>query len=162
MRRVRTSDFTLDENAPSKLILCHCEKCSLWFCLLKKNYMSQESTLFKDFRLNLVNGCFSFRFYLYSKRWNYCDKFWIFPPNFIVLPYFECAIKKCIWPLTKLDNRFFLNYQREFIKIIKLFDLYILEEKKTPLFQYGLDFFEDFSMKVVRKSEKITVYILGQ
>ena len=61
MRRVRTSDFTVDENAPSKLILCHCEKCSLWFCLLKKNYMSQESTLFKDFKLNLVNGCFSFR-----------------------------------------------------------------------------------------------------
>lgn len=23
----------LDENAPSKLILSHCEKCSLWFCL---------------------------------------------------------------------------------------------------------------------------------
>ena len=126
-------------------------------------YMSQDSTLFKDFKLNLVNWCFSFRSYLYSKRWNYCDKFWIFPPNFIVLPYFECAIKKCIWPLTKLENRFFKTiYQREFIKIIKLFDLYNFEEK-TPLFQYGLDFFfEDFAMKVVRKSEKFTVYKSGQ
>ena len=34
------------------------------------------------------------------------------------MPYFECAIKKCIWPLTKLDNRFFLKLSEGIFKVI--------------------------------------------
>ena len=41
---------------------------SVLYDFVKKNYMSPDGTLFKDCKLNLVNGCFSFRFYLYSKR----------------------------------------------------------------------------------------------